>query len=42
MELTDVFEPKLEGLDKIEQKRRVTAMDVTLSKEELDKNDVGY
>ena len=42
MELVDVFEPKMEGLDKIEQKRRVTAMDVILSKDPLDKNDIGY
>jgi hypothetical protein len=31
MEIVDIYEPKVEGMEKIEQKRRVTAMDTILS-----------
>jgi ribonuclease P/MRP protein subunit RPP25 len=33
MEIVDVYEPKVEGLEKIEQRRLVTAMDTVLSKD---------
>lgn len=46
MEITDVFEPTIEGMEKIEQKRRVTAMDTILSKNEFkfenEEDKVGY
>ena len=42
MEIVDVYEPKVEGLEKIEQRRLVTAMDTILSKEELDNTLPGY
>lgn len=32
MEIVDVYEPKFEGMEKMEQKRRVTAFDTILSK----------
>ena len=32
MEMVDVYNPNIEGLEKIEQKRRVTAMETVLSK----------
>lgn len=41
-EIVDEFEPLVEGLEKIEQKRRVTCFDCTLSKDPLDSNDIGY
>ena len=42
MELVSYEESKIEGMEKIENKRRVTAMDTILSKEPLDSNDPGY
>ena len=42
MEMVDVYVPKIEGLDNIEQKRRVTAMETTLSKEPFDENVLSY
>lgn len=45
MEITDEFEPTIEGLEKIEQKRRVTAMTTRLLKHldnEEDKQHIGY
>lgn len=42
MEIIDRYEPKIEGLDIIEQKRRVTAVKITLSKNVLDTTNVGY
>jgi hypothetical protein len=42
MEIVDYIDAKVEGMDKIESKRRVTAMDTTLSKEPLDEKDPGY
>jgi len=42
LEIVDVYQPKVQGMDPIEQKRRVTAMDTILSKEPLDTEDVGY
>jgi len=42
MVLEDEFEPMIEGMEKIKQTRRVTAMDTILSKDPLDKNNVGY
>jgi DNA-binding protein len=35
-EIVDEFEPMVEGLEKIEQRRRVTCFDCTLSKVPLD------
>jgi ribonuclease P/MRP protein subunit RPP25 len=40
MEMVDVYVPKIEGLDNIEQKRRVTAMETILSKETFDEDGV--
>jgi DNA-binding protein len=42
MTVTDLYEPKIEGLLPVRQERFVTAYDCILSKEELDTNDVGY
>ena len=41
-EIVDEFEPQIEGLEKLEQKRRVTCLDCVLSKDLLDENNVGY
>jgi ribonucleases P/MRP protein subunit RPP25 len=41
-EITDEYEPQVEGLERIEQKRRVTCLDCTLSKDPLDTNHIGY
>ena len=40
--MVDHFEPMVEGLEEIEQKRRVTAMTTILSKEPLPTDNVGY
>ena len=40
--MVDYFEPMIEGLEEIEQKRRVTAMKTILSKVELEKENIGY
>jgi DNA-binding protein len=40
--IVDVYKPKVEGLEQIEQNRRVTALDCILSKVPLDKSEVGY
>jgi hypothetical protein len=37
-----VFEPKIEGLEKIEQRRRVTCLECILSKDPLDSANIGY
>ena len=42
LEIVDAYEPKIEGLERIEQKRKVTAQDTILSRDELDKADPGY
>ena len=42
MDIVDVYEPKVEGLEKIEQRRLVTAMDTILSKDELPEDDLRY
>jgi len=42
MEIKTEEECKIEGMPKIETKRRVTAMDTELSKDPLDENDAGY
>ena len=42
MEIVDTYEPKFEGMEKMEQKRLVTAMDTVLSKDPLDEKSVGY
>lgn len=42
MMILDKYEPKVEGLEPIEQSRRVTAFDCVLSKEPLDETDPGY
>ncbi len=42
MEIVDRYEPIMEGLDPIEQRRRVTAVNITLSKQSLDTTDIGY
>ena len=41
-EIIDEYEPQVEGFDKQTVKRRVTCLDCTLSRDELDKNHVGY
>lgn len=40
--MVDYFEPMIEGLEEIEQKRRVTAMKTVLSKDPLDGGSIGY
>ena len=40
--MVDHFDPKVEGLEAMEQKRRVTAMITILSKEPIDPSKVGY
>jgi ribonuclease P/MRP protein subunit RPP25 len=42
MEIESFEESKIEGMEKIATKRRVTAMDTELSKDVLDENDPGY
>lgn len=42
MEIVSFEESKVEGMEKIEVRRRVTAMDTILSKDMLDENDPGY
>lgn len=42
MEIVSHEESKIEGMDSIESRRRVTAMDTTLSKDPLDESDPGY
>ena len=43
MVIEDEFKPKgEEGMQNVKQVRRVTALDCVLSKDELDKTDVGY
>ena len=45
MEIVDEFEPTMEGLERIEQRRRVTAMTTRLCKnldDEKDTQHVGY
>lgn len=42
MEIESFEESKIEGMEKIATKRRVTAMDTELSKDILDENDPGY
>lgn len=42
MEIITYEESKIEGMDKIESRRRVTAMDTILSKDPLDENEPGY
>lgn len=39
MNIVDVYEPNVEGMDVIEEKRRVTAMETILSKDSLEPND---
>lgn len=41
-EMIDIFDPQVEGLEQIEQKRRVTAMKTVLSKNPLDSKNIGY
>jgi hypothetical protein len=41
-EMVDIFDPQIEGLEEIEQKRRVTAMKTILSKDPLDNDNIGY
>jgi DNA-binding protein len=41
-EIVDEYEPKIEGLEKIEQRRRVTCLECILSKEPLDETLHGY
>merc|ERR1711990_1424417 len=42
MEIVSHEESKIEGMEKIETRRRVTAMDTTPSKDKLDTEDPGY
>jgi DNA-binding protein len=41
-EIVDEFEPEVDGLEKIEQKRRVTCLDCKLSRDPLDTTHIGY
>ena len=41
-EIVDEFEPIVEGLEKIEQRRRVTCLNCILSKDPLDETNIGY
>ena len=41
-EIIDELEPLVEGLEKIEDKRRVTYLDCHLSKVPLDTHNIGY
>lgn len=40
--IVDVWEPKEEGLDRLETTRRVSVITITLSKEPLDSSHIGY
>lgn len=40
--IIDVWEPTEEGLDVVEQQRRVSVIQITLSKEPLDTSHIGY
>lgn len=40
--IVDVWEPKEEGLDTLETKRRVSVISITLSKEPLDEDHIGF
>jgi hypothetical protein len=42
MEIVTYEESKIEGMDKIESRRRVAAMDITLSKDPLSETEPGY
>jgi len=42
MEIVTMEETKLDGVPKVESRRRVTAMDTILSKDPLDENEPGY
>ena len=42
LEIKSEEESKIDPTTKIETKRRVTAMDTELSKDQLDENDAGY
>lgn len=41
-EIETHFEPREQGLDPIDQKRRVPSVEISLSLNQLDANDVGY
>lgn len=41
-EIVDVFKPNIEGLEEIEQRRRVTCLNCVLSKDPLDTSNIGY
>lgn len=40
--IVDVWEPKEDGLDTLETQRRVSVINITLSKEPLDTHHIGY
>ena len=42
MEIIDKYVSDIKDLEPIEQRRRVTAVDITLSKKQLDTTDIGY
>lgn len=42
MEIVTMEETKIEGIPKVESRRRVTAMDTVLSKDPLDESEPGY
>jgi len=42
LELVDEWEPLEEGLEPLSSKRNVSFVEILLSKEQLDKNDIGY
>mmetsp|Transcript_1977 Transcript_1977/g.2807 ORF Transcript_1977/g.2807 Transcript_1977/m.2807 type:complete len:337 (-) Transcript_1977:164-1174(-) len=41
-EITDVYEPEVEGLKTVTVKRRVSSIEIILSKDPLDVSDIGY
>jgi hypothetical protein len=42
MEIVSIEQSKIEGMDAIESRRRVAAMDTVLSKDPLDESEPGY
>ena len=42
LEVVDVYEPKFDNLERIEDKKIIAALDTKLSKEQLDRDDLGY
>ena len=42
LEVVDVYEPKVEGMERIEDKKIIAALDIQLSKAEVDEENIGY